>query len=595
MAPKTPKKGKASAASKIPDIDPNSSFTPENFEKELKNLAAKAQEETWGKHLKEQASVYLKSIVLLTFMGIYSNVSQLALSPVYGSIPSSIYHSKLVAAACFAGWSSNLFLGRNLPFKPHQLLPVIAIYIPTVQFFIFKASDSLGATFGPLVTETLTLFPLVALSAACVATQLDWADFSSLPKWLGDAAPGLGSYGTFKAAEAIFGSLIGPYIGKSFINTRLGLELILAASYALFAPSKLLLYTIPALLHTAFLNTHVPTSVALGSLNNTLLPTGWTILDRKESLTGYISVVESIEQGFRVMRCDHSLLGGEWVKFLNVGQFKGNQVAEPIYGVFAMLEAVRLVEVPKPVPDHKANSLVIGLGIGTTPAALVAHGIDTTVVEIDPVVHEFALKYFQLPTNHTGVIEDAVSYAARLANDTAGKRFDYIVHDVFTGGAEPIALFTLEFLQDLSTLLKPGGVIAINYAGDFTLPPPKVVVETIREVFPSCRIFREHPRDEDEVEKTGRDFTNMVIFCTKTERRITFRKPTRRDLLNSPSRDSFLFPKHEVTDGHFLTGHDEGILRRNDTEKLVKWHEKSAVGHWNVMRNVLPPLVWENW
>lgn len=90
-----------------------------------------------------------------------------------------------------------------------------------------------------------------------------------------------------------------------------------------------------------------------------------------------------------------------------------------------------------------------------------AHGIDTTVVEIDPVVHEFAMQYFQLPSNHTGMVEDAVGYARRTANDTAGKRFDYIVHDVFTGGAEPVDLFTLEFLQDLSTLLNPGGVIAI--------------------------------------------------------------------------------------------------------------------------------------
>jgi spermidine synthase len=100
------------------------------------------------------------------------------------------------------------------------------------------------------------------------------------------------------------------------------------------------------------------------------------------------------------------------------------------------------------------------MGIGTTPAALVAHGIDTTVVEIDPVVHEFAQKYFQLPKNHTSVIEDAVTYAERQAN-TSETRYDYIVHDVFTGGAEPIPLFTLEFLQSLHTLLKPGGVIAI--------------------------------------------------------------------------------------------------------------------------------------
>jgi spermidine synthase len=90
----------------------------------------------------------------------------------------------------------------------------------------------------------------------------------------------------------------------------------------------------------------------------------------------------------------------------------------------------------------------------------VAHGVDTTVIEIDPVVHEFATKYFQLPSNHTLVIEDAVSYAAKLANETE-KRFDYIVHDVFTGGAEPVDLFTLEFLQSLGRVLKPNGVIAI--------------------------------------------------------------------------------------------------------------------------------------
>jgi spermidine synthase len=101
-----------------------------------------------------------------------------------------------------------------------------------------------------------------------------------------------------------------------------------------------------------------------------------------------------------------------------------------------------------------------GLGIGTTPAALVSHGIDTTVVEIDPVVHDFASKYFHLPANHTAVIEDAVSYTESLVQDPKA-RFDYIVHDVFTGGAEPIPLFTLEFLQGLNSLLNDGGVIAI--------------------------------------------------------------------------------------------------------------------------------------
>ncbi|KAK3682533.1 S-adenosyl-L-methionine-dependent methyltransferase [Podospora appendiculata] len=578
-----------------PEIDPNSSFTPESFERELKALAAKAKKETWSRFAAEQASVYLRAIALLTLVAIYCKVSQLSLSPVYGSIPSSRWHSKLLMAAIFTGWSSNLFIGRSLSFKPALLLPIIAIYVPAVQFFLFKISGPMTAYWGPLVTEALTLFPLVTLSVACVATYLDGADFSSLPAWAADAAPGLGSYAYYKAAESLFGKLIDGHIGMSFFNTRLGMQIALAASYTLFAPSKLLLFTVPALLHTALLNTHVPTPMALASLNTTLADAGWMILDRQESRTGYISVIESVADGFRVMRCDHSLLGGEWVKFLGKGRFEGNQVAEPIYGVFAMLEAVRLVEVPQPIPDNTAKALVIGLGIGTTPAALVAHGIDTTVVEIDPVVHQFASRYFQLPKNHTAVIEDAVAYTARLAAE-GQQRFDYIIHDVFTGGAEPIPLFTLEFLQSLDALLQPGGVVAINYAGDFALPPPKIVVQTIKKVFPSCRTFREHPRVEEDVDKAGQDFINMVVFCTKLDHReLSFREPTARDLLNSPSREAFLLPKYEVLDTDFIAGEEDGVLRRNDTQKLVKWHETSALGHWTVMRTVLPSVVWEAW
>jgi spermidine synthase len=100
------------------------------------------------------------------------------------------------------------------------------------------------------------------------------------------------------------------------------------------------------------------------------------------------------------------------------------------------------------------------MGIGTTPSALITHGIDTTVVEIDPVVYEYAEKHFNLPPKHTPVIQDAVAYARKLANSSS-EMYDYIINDVFTGGAEPIELFTLEFLQDLHTLLTPKGVIAI--------------------------------------------------------------------------------------------------------------------------------------
>jgi spermidine synthase len=92
----------------------------------------------------------------------------------------------------------------------------------------------------------------------------------------------------------------------------------------------------------------------------------------------------------------------------------------------------------------------------------VAHGINTTVVELDPVVYQFAAEYFSLPAPHKVVIEDATAFVEK--STAAGgdhRKYDYIIHDVFTGGAEPIGLFTQEFLQGLKAMLTVDGVIAI--------------------------------------------------------------------------------------------------------------------------------------
>ena len=124
------------------------------------------------------------------------------------------------------------------------------------------------------------------------------------------------------------------------------------------------------------------------------------------------------------------------------------------------------------------------------------------------------------------------------------------------------------------------------------------MVQTIRQVFPSCRIFREAERpSQAEIEKDRQDFTNMVIFCQKVDRPMKFRRAGSADYLRTRARVQFLNPKFEVVDADFATveGKDLGILTSNDTEKLAKWHEQSALGHWDVMRTVLPSKIWESW
>jgi len=69
--------------------------------------------------------------------------------------------------------------------------------------------------------------------------------------------------------------------------------------------------------------------------------------------------------------------------------------------------------------------------------------------------------HFDLPHNHASIIGDATKVVKDMQSNETRRRYDYIIHDVFTGGAEPIELFTFEFLTELSNLLKWDGVIAI--------------------------------------------------------------------------------------------------------------------------------------
>ncbi|KAI0200950.1 S-adenosyl-L-methionine-dependent methyltransferase [Astrocystis sublimbata] len=562
--------------------------TKEDFEQELKSLAGQANTDSY-QWTKQQVAIYGKATALIALTAIYANVSVLTMSPVYGQIPANRLHHYVVWAGLFVGWAGNLALRRILPWKTITLLPLIALHIPVLQFYLFGLSDSLGPEYGPAVTEALTLLPLVAVSSSCIADILDQADLGALPSAIANPAPGLVAYMVFRYSETTFFAQLIEQMGSSIMQTRMMLEMVLTATYTVMGRSRLLKYAFPGVMHFFFWNTHRMTQSAFNDLNANINASEWSVVDRWESNTGYVSVLDSHANGYRVLRCDHSLLGGEWTKL-------GREiVAEPVYSVFTQLEAVRLIEVPGKVPDSEAHALNIGLGIGTTPSALIAHGIDTTIVEIDPVVHKFATQYFGLPTNHTAVIEDVVSWS-RTNAPTLYEHYDYIVHDVFTGGAEPVDLFTDTFLRGLHHMLKPNGVIVINYAGDFTLPSLSIVVNTIRDIFSSCRIFRENKAPAaDKVESDGGDFDNVMMFCLKTDDAIIFRQPVEADFLKSISRKRYLLPKHEVPLSAFSSREEVGILRSNETEKLAKWHDQSAIKHWKVMRTVVPAEIWNQW
>lgn len=95
-----------------------------------------------------------------------------------------------------------------------------------------------------------------------------------------------------------------------------------------------------------------------------------------------------------------------------------------------------------------------------------------------------------------------------------------------------------------------------------------------------------------------RDFTNMVIFCGKSNGTLKFRKPVEADYLKSGARRYHLLPQFEIDAAVFETGgkpRDLEILKRGRTKNIQAFHKDSAVGHWGIMRTVLPDSLWENW
>jgi spermidine synthase len=548
-----------------------------------------------------------RALALLLVAGVASPVSQLNLSPVYGSIPASLHHQRAMTVTAVTALIARRTLKKYVSVDLANYIGVIAYWTPVIQFFLFPNSGKLGIEYGPLIIESLTYFPLLFLSMWAAVDLLDTIDLSrfSLPQSLSEAVFPTASYFTVSTVAKISSATLPNFIGTSVHFTRVGLQLLLASVSAFLSPSKVIFLTAPALIHTFWANPHHAGLAGFPMANSTLFATqNYTLLARHESITGYVSVLEShADNAFRLLRCDHSLLGGEWL-VTPEAYSRGQRQRESIFAVFVLLEAVRLVEPVNPstptLDDSQKSALVIGLGIGTAPNAMIAHGINTTIVELDPVVHHYATKYFNLSPDHTAVIDDAVTYVAEKSVTNPGS-FNYIIHDVFTGGAEPVYLFTSEFMQGLYNLLADDGVVAINYAGDLSLGSTRLVLNTIHAIFPACRLFRDQPAPETQNEGEA-DFINMVVICVKNDegkgkKAITFREPEQKDYLGSIARHNFLMPKEELEVKYKYVKPEDGgkTMSRNDVGELERYHKEGAVSHWKIMRTVLPEGVWEMW
>jgi spermidine synthase len=98
-----------------------------------------------------------------------------------------------------------------------------------------------------------------------------------------------------------------------------------------------------------------------------------------------------------------------------------------------------------------------GLGVGISAASMIQHGCEVDIVEIDPEVYRMAREHFFLPEPARALIQDGRKYI----NEAESGLYDYVFHDVFTGGSVPPGLFSVAALEQIKRIMKPGGVLAL--------------------------------------------------------------------------------------------------------------------------------------
>ena len=202
------------------------------------------------------------------------------------------------------------------------------------------------------------------ISMYATALQLDALALSSDSSAVGtgplaESLPVLAAYMAFSFLEKAATSLLAKLVeSHTYLVSRVGMQLAVGALYAVLKPSLYLLAAVPALLHTFMVNPHLITEASNARLNATLAGYNFSLLDRQESVTGYVSVLRNEMEQVELLRCDHSLLGGDWL-LTPERQKAGMTKSEPVYAVFSLLEAVRLVETGQKKSDAEKSALVM--------------------------------------------------------------------------------------------------------------------------------------------------------------------------------------------------------------------------------------------
>ncbi|TFY78516.1 hypothetical protein EWM64_g5497 [Hericium alpestre] len=577
---------------------------------------------------------------ILAALSVVTFLYQRVVDPLYGGVPTQLHLDKVIWAGSILGG-----LGPTLPgWSPLLMAGVLLSAMPASSYWVAIYTGRWGSPlYGPVATHALVLFPAIYLGITLIKKMVTYLEAGSQQTSMirYTVLPGVASsiigFQSLWAELPFFSSYV--YSDNQILLVLGGLAV---AVWAVFLPhrsrsastssstsSNAWLFVIPAVILPilpSLLPYLLPPTLQASPLQPYVNPNfPLRILSSVPSVTGQIVVGESIPPPdwvpgmpeehpylLRYLRASHSLLGGVWTGFkitsrtqIMVPQLDraGRPIGDSIYSAFVLQEAARLVDrEDRAIKEGDESALIIGLGAGIAATAFANHKVQTTIVEIDPAVYNASRQFFGLPDLGPDrvFLEDARRFVHRRKEQVqAGdvkEKFDYVVHDCFSGGGVPGHIFSLQFWDDLKEVMNPEGVVAVNFAGKLGSDPSKAILLTLQKAFGQCRAF--HDGEGLTPEKLSTEFINMVFFCSPSTKPLTFRTPKESDYLGSHLRAHVFdtLAEREV-DVKLIRGEldvedEEKWLLTDGNNKLGAWQKEGALEHWTVMRKILPEAFW---
>lgn len=175
------------------------------------------------------------------------------------------------------------------------------------------------------------------------------------------------------------------------------------------------------------------------------------------------------------------------------------QTNEIIFGEYIHL----MMKAIDPVADG-ADVMLLGLGGGNLIKQFQKRNYNIDVCELDQRIADVAFEYFGVKNDFNLQIDDARHYLR-----TNKKKYDLIVFDVFKGENPPAYLLSKENFEHLNFLIKPNGIIAINFNGFLNGKIGKSgrsVIKTILNSDYKLRLFTSKGKEDER---------NMIMVVSK--------------------------------------------------------------------------------